>query len=154
MRASVKVLHLRFSKLEISAPNICLWIWNQELMQNKTSVSLVSFPLVPNPECLRGLQCIHLSGCLTFYFIPLSSFFLPESDQQQFHNLIPSNGNVPRWAGKPGQWIRESSVVQFSFVVIQKAPCFRNNMSSSFTSSSLFSAMYLDKGNFYSLRPR
>lgn len=126
-------------------------------MQNKTSVSLVSFPLVPNPECLRGLQCIHFSECLTFYFIPLSSFFLPESDRQQLHKLTLSNGKVPRQAGKPGihppagDW--ESSAVQFSFVVTQKAPCFRNNPSSSFTSSSLLSAMYLDKGDFYSLRP-
>lgn len=107
--------------------------------------SLSAQPRAPQ----RATMHTHLSGCLTFYFIPLSSFFLPESDQQQFHKLISSNGNVPRWAGKPEQWVRESSVVQFSFVVTQKAPCFRNNPSSSFTSSSLLSAMYLDKGNFY-----
>lgn len=66
-------------------------------MQNKTSVSLISFPLlVPDPEHLSGLQCMHFSGCLTFYLIPLFYLFLPESNQQHLHKLTPSDVTVPR----------------------------------------------------------
>lgn len=153
MTASVKVLHLPFSKLEISAPNTFVDLEPRiDAEQNFSFSGIFSFSAQPRASQRATMHTLFWM-CLTFYFISLSSFFLPESDQQQPHKLIPSNGNVPRQAGKPGQGIRESSAVQFSFMVTQKAPCFRNNPFSSFTSSSFLSARYSDKGNLYSLRP-
>lgn len=144
-----------FLKLQISAPNTYVCGFGTKNWCRTILVSLVSFPLVPSPEHLRGLQCTPFSGCLTFYFISLSSFLLPESDQEQLHKLTPvmqmSLGRQESLGSTPQQWIRESSTVQLSFLVTQKASWFRNNPSSSFISSSLLSAMYLDKVDFWLL---
>lgn len=141
-----------FETANLSSKYVCLWIWNQELVQNNSCFSGI-FSLSTQPRAPQRAT-MHTLFWMSYFLLHFPLFFpFAWIRPERFHKLTAvmqmSLGRQESLGSTPQQWIRESSTVQLSFLVTQKAPWFRNNPSSSFISSSLLSAMYLDKVDFW-----